>query len=659
MAIDNLIAFRADRTTGGKGSGRPGSPVDPYRLRRALWQGKGLVLGAGVIGLVVGFLWAKILMDDVYETAVVLKHEGDISVPGLPPVRDEITPAADALKRQSVLRKIAEKTGFDGSLTALEASLPYDIDLMASTVQITVGADTAEDAVESARIVTDVFMDYHRERQARRIEAEIARTKRRIDAAENEIEVARNRYDDFREQHGIANLTSEQRSSVKSAAELRAESELALSEIRALEAQVGSLESQLATTSKTSFLSAGPSPERAEYERLRGELASVKASLSPDHPRVQSLQHQVDGLRSQLRSGGASSSVGGSVVGPNVTYQVLETQLRGTRSDLDALRERQKGLAEMADKAQFRVEAFSDIEGEASALLAEVEVNERLASQLRGTEASLEDALRDPPSGFVVLDPGALPEYPEQSKLKLIVFAAVPTLGFFLALFFVLRREFGKLEVETAAEVAYWGNGPVLAATSWPDYPPGLDEVVAGLDDFVPEANGSLLIVGGSSDESLLAHQLADRMNHDWFVAQEQRGSTQRATRTAGEPVPLQTPPPSGPYPLRRAGNQSVALARRPSVPPVEPISVTNWAKHLQIEAWDGPHEGQALRRAARLAGRVLVLIRSGTMPAPRLNKMQHRIGLERGIGYIVVGLPDELHALPDRVGNVTAFWQP
>jgi hypothetical protein len=45
-------------------------------------------------------------------------------------------------------------------------------------------------------------------------------------------------------------------------------------------------------------------------------------------------------------------------------------------------------------------------------------------------------------------------------------------------------------------------------------------------------------------------------------------------------------------------------------------------------------------------------------MSALRLNGIQNRVGRERGIGYIVVGLPDELHSLPDRAGDVAAFWK-
>jgi uncharacterized protein involved in exopolysaccharide biosynthesis len=559
--------------------------------------------------------------------------------------------------RQSVLRQIRDESGFSGSLTDLAASIDYDIDLRAQTMQITVSGETAEDAAGFARLVTDVFMTYHKERQSRRFEEEITRTGKRIEAAEHQTEEARQLYNEFRERHGIADLSTEQRSMVKSAADLRADSELAAAEIRAYEAQVRSLEAQLASTPKTSFVSGGSSPERDTYNQLRQELASARATLSPDHPRVQALQQQVNHLRAQLRSGGGSSS-GGGLVGVNSTYQVVEGQLREAKSSLEAFRERQKGLSAMADKAQNRVEAFSDIEGEAAGLLAEVQVNESLVGGLRGTEAVLEDALRDPPSGFVVLDPGAVPEFPVQNKMKVVVFGAIPMIVVGLVLLVVLRREFGGLLLETPAEVAFWGNGPVLGATSWPNDLQSLDELVAGLDDFVPRARGSLLIVGGSPEESRLASELADRMNSDWFPTYEHVATPGAPESVPAQHAPLQTPPPSGPYPIGGSGGQSVALARRPSAPPSTAIRLASPGGQLRLEAWDGPHESQSLRRAARIADRVVVLVRSCAMSAPRLNGIQNRVGRQHGIGYVVVGLPDELHSLPDRVGNVTAFWR-
>jgi len=258
--VDEGTALRTDETTGHKGAGRPGVPADPFRIRRALWRGKWLLIGAGVFGVTFGLLWVKLMMSSHYETTAVLKYEGDVRVAGLPPSNNALGPVADALRQQSVLRKIADETGFEGSLMMLGSAIGYQVNLMSNTLQITVAGETGEDAAAFANIVTEVFMSYHKDRQARRIENEIGSIGKRIDAAEDQAEAARSRYNDFREQHGIADLSTEQRSMVESAAKLRADSELATSEIRALEAQIRSLETQLANTPK-SVVSTGASPE--------------------------------------------------------------------------------------------------------------------------------------------------------------------------------------------------------------------------------------------------------------------------------------------------------------------------------------------------------------------------------------------------------------
>jgi hypothetical protein len=53
-----------------------------------------------------------------------------------------------------------------------------------------------------------------------------------------------------------------------------------------------------------------------------------------------------------------------------------------------------------------------------------------------------------------------------------------------------------------------------------------------------------------------------------------------------------------------------------------------------------------------------VVLVHSGALSAPQLNRTHQRLGREGGIGYVVVGLPDELSSLPDRVGDVAEFWR-
>jgi len=618
--------------------------VDPYRLRRALWNARWLLIGGVVLGGSLGVFVAKVMMGDAYRTEVLLDYEGDLAVAGLEGSSVYgLGPAAEALQRHAFLRRLAEESKFEGSLTQLGHMIDYEVDYLAETLSFGVYGDSALGSAENARLVTALFLDYHRERQAKRIEQEIRRITKRIDGAKEKAEDARRIYNEFREKHGIAHLSSEQNSMVRSAVDLRSRSELAESEIRALEAQVSSLEAQLANIPRTTVVSSGSSPEQAAYSRLRQELVSARASLSEDHPRVQALEQQVSQLQAQIRRGGS----GDGSVQRNTTYTQVDDQLRRAKADLALSRERQKGLAEMADRADSRLDSLSGIEGEASVLLAEVKVNEELLGQLQVTEAALKDALEQPPSGFTVIDPGTPPEYPERDTQKKVAFLAILAVALLIALSAALWREFGGLRVATPAEVAFWGHGPVLGATTWPRDPRGLDELIAGLDDLAPDARGNLLIVGGSDGDAALARELAHRMNDDWFVD----------AAPSPEHVTLRTPPPSGPYPIGGSPRTATAPASQSTSLALRPVQLVRREPMLRLEAWDGAFEDQALRRAARLADRVIVLVRSSAMTALALNAVRTRIGRDDGIGYIVLALPDELGTLPDRVGDVFQFW--
>jgi len=641
---------------GSAGAKRPGWPVDPYRIRRALRNGKLWVIAAGVLGLVCGLLWVKVFMGRAYETVVLLKYEG-----GLRLERYEfstghgLAPAAEALHRESVLSRIRDRSGMDWSLDALVSQIEYRFDPRGGdTLELRIRGETPEASTELAHLVTDVFLTYHRERQARRIEEEISTLASRLEAAQREGQEARQQYNAFRERHGIANLSSEQESTVTSAAQLRADIEFAAAEAQGLEARIASLEEQLAKTPKTSMVGGGVSAEQEAYNQARRELISARASLSADHPRVMALEQQVAELRLQARAGGG----GDTMFGSNATYAALSDELRQAKSELTMLLARQKTAALMADKAQERMDSFSGVAGQAATLLTDVEISEALIAHLHATEAALEDALEHPPSGFSVLDPGTVPELPIANKKKPIVFGAISFLFLLCGLSFVLWREFGTLRVQTPAEIAFWGSGPVLAATAWPDDRLGLEELIAGLDDLAPEARGTLLILAGTPNDAPLAMDLARRMNEDWFAEGPAAAAPPVSASFVEKRTPITTPPPpSGPYPVGGAPKQAAARARPSTALALRPVQLVRREQRIRLEAWDGPFEGQALRRAARLADRVVVLVRSDGMSALALGQTHRRIGRKEGVGYIVVALPSELVTLPDRVGRVVEFW--
>jgi hypothetical protein len=94
--------------------------------------------------------------------------------------------------------------------------------------------------------------------------------------------------------------------------------------------------------------------------------------------------------------------------------------------------------------------------------------------------------------------------------------------------------------------------------------------------------------------------------------------------------------------------------ALRRSEPPSAPVSgdVTGVAL-----TWNGPLSGPLLRRAARLAHRVMVVVSSG-MSVIDLARVQTRLGREQGVGYVLVNVSDAFVDLHDRVGSVEEFWE-
>lgn len=105
---------------------------------------------------------------------------------------------------------------------------------------------------------------------------------------------------------------------------------------------------------------------------------------------------------------------------------------------------------------------------------------------------------------------------------------------------------------------------------------------------------------------------------------------------------------------VRLLGEEDEVTAIRRSQPPV------SWAsgevKGVAL-AWNGPLSGPILRRAARLAHRVMVVVSSG-MSGIELARLPTRLGRENGVGYVLVNVDDAYVDLEDRVGPVEAFWQ-
>ena len=94
-------------------------------------------------------------------------------------------------------------------------------------VKVHGSAGTADDAAELVGTMMEVFWEYQAECQKSRLEAELTNIDERLSAIRTNLATAREAYDAFREEHGISDLTREQRQEIESATKARTDADVA------------------------------------------------------------------------------------------------------------------------------------------------------------------------------------------------------------------------------------------------------------------------------------------------------------------------------------------------------------------------------------------------------------------------------------------------
>lgn len=631
-----------------------GNPVDPARVLRRLVRSRWWILGAFVIGVAIGLPVAKFVIKRDYRATAMLRYEGVPEIEGLQQAGTEEADLGSKLQSifvDDVLLEVKERLDMEEPTYVVGALIEAEAD-PAQVVRVSASATDPGRAAEFANTVVEVFLEHQVATQRQRIEAAIASLEERMGSSNQTLSAARQSYDTFRERHGIADLSTEQEAAIERAAELRAQRDLKESEIGALEARLEQLRRELRNTPRTTVQSTSvmASAEAEELRRLEAELAQTRANLSDEHPRVQALQQQISTLRERIRTSGMDKQRT-THSSSNSRYTSLEASISEAQADLQAARQRLESLTTLAQEAQEKVEQFSSIEGEASGLLAEVRVNEQLLNELQTQKARLEGALTDPAHGFQTMDEASPPEYAEPSKKKYIVAAGFPAAFVFLTLLVLLWRELRGLSIQTTREAAFWGKGPVVGASVWPRVMQAIDDLIADMDDFIPDATGEMLVVGATEEANELAQQFAGRLNSDWY------DTTLVGSMFDDDGTPSLPP-----------GTFEPADSMRPttSMVPYKPHALAQARAHhidmqspmqMKVGIWEGDLNGPALRRAARLADRVCVVVKAGDTSALELKKVKTRLGRDKGIGYILVNVDEPYASLPDRVGPVEIFW--
>lgn len=625
---------------------RPGAPVDPYRVYRALWRGKWFILAAVLVGGVAGVMAGKQLFPPSYVASATLRYKPP-GEEGRGAELKEISTFVESMSAAPAVSKFRERRGLPKHVDPTNW-FQTEPDVYGGLLTISGGGPSPQAAADTVNDMIDATLEYRKELSQKGFQVDLEALEERLQVAKGRLSEAQARYDAFRREHGISDLSQEQQSVIAAAADARAAADAAAGTKALLESRLEELRKELAEAPSGGG-SDMPAASSSQISRLRNELAQLRRALSDDHPQVQALREQLNRARATLS--------------PRASIQ---QEMAKVQRQLDDATDEAERLQVQAQFARERASAASAVEGEASSLLAAVRVEERLMQELETERARLRNLLSRGSDDFRLLSPAVPPAYPEGNKLKKITMAGIPLLTMLLVMVVLLARELWGFRVRTAAEASFWGGGPVIGATTWPRDEHALESLVADLDDQLPQASGSMLVVGATDVEIPFGEEISRVLNEDWFspalVDLEQpmsMGGDNLFERNESERPALLAAGGGG-------GGGSTALAHRPvsNRPLAAPMShspglPSNGPPQSTAEtsAWSEAPRGQALRRAARLADRVLVVVHADKTSFADVAATPTRLGRTDGVGYLVVGISDEFASLPDRVGDIESFF--
>jgi uncharacterized protein involved in exopolysaccharide biosynthesis len=638
--------------------GRQGFPVDPGRLLLSMRRDWRWVPIAGAVWLGLGLLVALLFIGHTYKSEAILVWEPKPTGGGRVEER-QLATEAGSLKLPGALRLIKQRLKLPIAIETLAKQIDVFFDVRSNLVTVDATGPTAEDATFMANTVISVFLDQqHQLAHARADEAAKAMEKD-LNVAQGRLQIARNAYDAFRTEHGVSDIDKETELAIENASRLKQDQQTSNAESHSLDARIAELSDQAKKAPKTMVQSASSTnADSAKIVELQTELATAKARYTPEHPRIAALEAQI----AELKAHGSKKSVVSAVTtGVSSEYQTVSTSLGASRAEREANAKKLQSIDEFVHAADERVASLSAIQGQAHSLKANIELAEKRIEDLETQLSEARDAARQPQIEWRVLTPAIEPEYPERSKRRIIV-AGMPIVGMLMALLALLARPLIDGRIYTAREAGYWSQLPVIGSSAWPRNAEMFFTLVDELGDQGAAARGYTLVLGATDREKQLAEELAYWLGGG-SLGSRRRGGEQVPNARVEQPMANAAAAAGGVgvSDVQVANQASTALATEFETEAMMPYQRGGGAAlslHPEgTHAWLGATEGPALRRAARMADRVIVLLTSGAEVITVVAGLRTRLGRDSGVGVVLLGLTPDLLKLPDRVGDVESFW--
>jgi uncharacterized protein involved in exopolysaccharide biosynthesis len=582
---------------------RPGVPVEPRRLIWEIVRRKRWIWGSTALGAALGVgLALKYAPREFAVTSLLTWNAASAHSDGRDPLR-ELHTMVDSVKTPAVLLEVRSKLALSVSLEGLARQIEVVSDDKSNMISVTAVAASAPAALALGQTTLEVFQKQRVVSEKQRRE-EIARTLgTRLDTARQSLADIRQQEQLFLKEEHVTDLPSELQQAIADYARYVQEEVAAGADVAAEQARLDSLTASLHNRAPTVVLSEKTvRPDGAKLADIESELAGLRGGgLSEDHPRIKMLEAQAKGLRAHGSESWANSVVTERSSGRNPEIGNYQARIIESNAAREGAAGREKALARLAADANARVERLRIVERRGADLARSLAAAEAHVADLDALHFQALDAAHMPVTGLSLLEAPALPSTPRRSLRKLYATFGV-LLGAALGFFMILAWSLRGLHVHTSTELAFWGNGPVLASSQWPrrELLPDLAEELAAQS---VGTTGSALVVAAGPIELELLRTLAS---------------------AAGWP-----------------GCDESAAAEAP------------------IRVWLQPAAGQSVRKAVRNAARVIVVVNAGAHSLLSISEFAMRIGAQSQLGYVLLNVTDELVVLPERVGDVRAFWHP
>jgi uncharacterized protein involved in exopolysaccharide biosynthesis len=553
-----------------------------------------------LLGIPTGVLVARFLLPREYASEAVLVWEPPQTFVRGDSQR-EFKTLVDTLELPDLLAEVRRRTQLPLTLEALGRRIETTTVRDSNVLVVRGRGGSAEEALRLTETVTQVFLESRTTTERKRAEERFHSLGQEIERGQAELTAAWERYDGFRRENGIANLTVDQQAALEEAALLRIEANRSHIEMEAAQARAALLHAAAGQQAPKVILSETQAlPNERKLAELRAEWVARGASLSNEHPEVLGIAAAVEALAGRP----SSATLTEQTMGTNPQWMFLQQGLMEAKAGREAAQRKWQSFAQLEASVRERTARLSSLQGKANLLLEEVRLAESRLSELKAGQKTVEAVMNQPTPGVRVLDAPALPLRPVRS-FRLVALAFPFLLGALAAMGCAARALRG-LKLWTAVEVAFWGWGPVVAASGWPARPEDLEELALDLEEALSHASGTTLLLALAPEWTQQAVELATRLERK-------------------SPVSLR-----------------------------ENVSLRDSA----IAVWDKPERPQALRRLSRRSARVLVLVEAGAHSLFELMALPHLLGREEGIGFIVLGLGTGFAESQDQVGDVTGFWQ-